>query len=244
MYQGTNDFAVTVRSTQISGSVPGHTATNTIQYTYERNHHSIRAALRKMKEKDTTIIDLIAGILDVNSSTGVNAAPLVAPQEADVTSATMDSSLGLDMGTIAEGQVLTKPIGIDTASEVGFLLTWNVGKLDLRLIDPSGRVITPTTVDPNIVYGEESGGDPSSLLPWTGSTASYTIQAPVNGQWQVRIAAAADLPGNQANWMLITNHDSNVTVSVAPDATWKAMNSTVHVTSAVKVGGRPWPARP
>ncbi len=238
-YQGTNDFAVTVRSTQIISSVPGHTSANTTQYTYDRNHHSIKAALKKEGEKDTTIVNLIAGILSVNSVpasvTAFRSTPQVEMAEPEATG----SSLGVESGAIAEGQLFTVPVGVDTPSEISFLLTWETGDLYFNLIDPNGRVITPTTVDPNIVYSENREGELSGQVPWSGRTASFSVQTPTNGVWKAQISAAAALPGDAVDWMLIIVHDSAVTVSLTRDAAWKPLNTSVRLVSEVKVAGAP-----
>lgn len=238
-YSGTNDFAVTVRSTQIIGDIPGHTDANTTQYTYGRNHHSIRAGLLRFAEEDTTIVDLIGSLLDVRAHAATRSTLRPTVQQAATLPAGKRSSLGLESGTVAEGQTTVQPVGVDTATEMSFVLSWDTGDLYINLIDPTGTVITPETADPNITYSEDRDDGSSNPLLLTGKWAGYGIVAPAPGLWQAQITAAAQLPDHLEDWTLLVTHDGDITASVAPDAAWKALNGTVQITSEVKAGSTP-----
>jgi hypothetical protein len=238
-YRGTNDFAVTVLSTNLIDNVPGHTNANTTQYVYARNHHSIRAALKNKKQKDMAIVKLIADLLDVNANTTIYSISQFSSQEMIPSPADKGTGLGLESGTITAGQMFLYPVGVDTLTQVSFLLSWDVGELYINLIDPTGRVIIPTTEDANITYSEDRTNNSSGQLFLSGKVAGYDIVSPVVGLWQVQIIAASQLPGDQANWMLITTHDSHVSISVNPETPWEPLNSIVQITSIVEADGIP-----
>ena len=239
LFPGGNDFMVTETSANLL-LAPGHTRTNTtIVGPKDLNHHSIAAALDRHNKRDMSIINFISQNLRANAPTAAGVAGAIAPQVTQAVPQVGTSSLGMQNGEIAEGQLLVKPVGIDAVTSASFLLSWEVGDLYLSLVDPSGRVINASTDDPKITYEEaRTAGEPyTEFLP--GKYAVFTIIEPPYGEWQAKITAAGQLPGDRANWVVTVVQDSDITLALTPDATWQPLNGTVKLRSKLMVEDAP-----
>ena len=73
-----------------------------------------------------------------------------------------------------------------------------------------------------------------------GKYATYRIVEPEMGKWTVRITAAGQLPDDQARWVLMTVQNSDITISLEPDAAWKPLNSAVNLHARVMSGDDPF----
>ena len=239
LYAGGNDFMVTERSANLF-NVPGHNGSNTtLTGPKDLNHHSIAAALDRHNKRGMSIINFISQNLRANASTAAVAAVSIAPQVTQAVPQSGTSSLGMQNGEIAEGQVHVQPVGIDAVTSASFLLSWEVGDLYLSLVDPSGQVINASTDDPKITYQEaRTAGEPyTEFLP--GKYAVFTIVEPPYGEWQAKIKAAGQLPGDRANWVVTVVQDSDITLALTPDATWQPLNGTVKLTSKLMAEDAP-----
>lgn len=238
-YKGINDFMVTVRSTEWQG-IGGHTSANSFEYgPFDLNHHSIRAAMQEAGEFDATITNLVRDILDVKPNTIARAYRQDDPRLSDAEDAERDSSLGVESGTIGEGQTITLPVGVDTSSEVSFLILWEEGDIYLNLRDPQGNLITPTVVDVDINYSEDRIGGSLGAYFVKAKSAGYSVVNPEIGLWQAEIIASSDLPNDEQNWVLLVSQDSEITTSVTPHVSWQSLNGLVHITAEVKAGSGP-----
>lgn len=239
LYPGTNDFLVTVPSARLVGEA-GHKPSNTVQVgAYDLNHHSIAAALLLAGAPDNSIVNYISRALDVRPSANNRSQSLMDATTSAVAEAD-SSSLGMENGTIAEGATVSQTVGVDAVTEVDFVLNWGRGDLYLTLVDPDGRSIAPQTVDDKITYSENRAvvaDDLDMVMP--GKFATYRIVEPVMGEWTVNITAAGQLPDDQAQWVLMTVQNSDITISLEPDATWKPLNSTVNLHARVMSGDDP-----
>jgi hypothetical protein len=239
LYSGGNDFMVTETSANLL-LAPGHTRTNTtIVGPKDLNHHSIAAALDRHNKRDMSIINFISQNLRANAPTAAGVPGSIAPQVTQAVPQVGTSSLGMQNGEIAEGQVHVQPVGIDAVTSASFLLSWEVGDLYLSLVDPSGRVINASTDDPKITYEEaRTAGEPyTEFLP--GKYAVFTIIEPPYGEWQAKITAAGQLPGDRANWVVTVVQDSDITLALTPDATWQPLNGTVKLASKLMAEDAP-----
>lgn len=245
-YKGANDILVSVPSTKWAG-IPGHTAKNSFFIgPYHLNHHSIRAAEKFAGVTDATIVNTVKQWLDIKPDT---AAPLSAPEaqieteterqaaraaveamapQAAATSA--PSALTTLNGTITQGQTLVRQVGIDSTTFASIGLLWRNGTMNLSLIDPTGRIINPSTNDPNIRYGaSRQGNETHDFL--NGYEIYYNIVNPVPGQWKAVIKAAPTLPNGAAQWSLLSTQESSTVLSMATNVGWQRANQQVIVTA-------------
>lgn len=103
------------------------------------------------------------------------------------------SSLGMFSGVIAEGQTRTQTVGIDAVTSASIVLSWGAGDLYLSLVDPTGRVITSTTADPKITYGEVRTDEQTYTEFLPGKSAVFTMIEPPYGEWQAKIHARGSI---------------------------------------------------
>lgn len=238
LYAGGNDFMVTERSANLF-NVPGHNSSNTtLNGPRDLNHHSIAAALRRYNDSDMSIVNYIANKLRVNAPSSP-AGPAFMPQATPAALEAGASSLGMFSGVIAEGQTRTQTVGIDAVTSASIVLSWGAGDLYLSLVDPTGRVITSTTADPKITYGEVRTDEQTYTEFLPGKSAVFTMIEPPYGEWQAKITAAGQLPSDQADWVVTVVQDSDITLSLTPDATWRPLNGTVKLTSKVMIKDAP-----
>lgn len=238
-YKGTNDLMVTVRSTKWTG-ITGHTSANSAEYgPYPLNHHSIRAAIRQRDEVDTTIVNLVADLLDVKANTAARAMQPTIPDEPEVVAAAEGSDTSVQSGAVAAGQTIVPVMAIDASDQVNFLLLWQTGDLSLTLVDANGTVITPSSAGTNIKYNEDKQGGGMGEYFIEAKSMMYTIEMPAKGQWQARITGAANIGPVPAEWVLLTAQQSAVTASLGTNTPWQRLNGEVQITSAVMNNGAP-----
>ena len=92
-----------------------------------------------------------------------------------------DRVASMTRGVLNAGESTTAIHMIDPTPSARLEMQWAVGDLRLALIDPAGRTIDPSTTDPGITYEETR----ETAQP---SRASYTIDAPLPGSWQIEVA--------------------------------------------------------
>lgn len=238
LYAGGNDFMVTERSANLF-NVPGHNSSNTtLNGPRDLNHHSIAAALRRHNDSDMAIVNYIASKLRVHAPSSP-AGPSFTTQATPAAPEVATSSLGMFSGVVAEGQTRTQTVGIDAVTSASIVLSWGAGDLYLSLVDPTGRVISSATTDPKITYEEARTDEQNDTEFLPGKYAVFTVIEPPYGEWQAKITAAGQLPGDQANWVVTVVQDSDITLSLTPDATWRPLNGTVKLTSKVMIKDAP-----
>lgn len=235
LYAGGNDFMVTERSANLF-NVPGHNSSNTtLNGPRDLNHHSIAAALRRHNDSDMAIVNYIASKLRVHAPSSP-AGPLVYdPGDAGCSRSRDVRAWSMFSGVVAEGQTRTQTVGIDAVTSASIVLSWGAGDLYLSLVDPTGRVISSATTDPKITYEEARTDEQNDTEFLPGKYAVFTVIEPPYGEWQAKITAAGQLPGDQANWVVTVVQDSDITLSLTPDATWRPLNGTVKLTSKVMI---------
>ena len=87
------------------------------------------------------------------------------------------------IGTMQQGQVLSRTIPIDQATPTFFSLMYPSGNLDMALISPSGQRFDATTVVGNPDVGREEGPIEGGIIE------VYNFAAPEVGVWTLEISA-------------------------------------------------------
>jgi parallel beta-helix repeat protein len=107
--------------------------------------------------------------------------------------------------TIDSGEERSHDISISSTSEVGFILAWREGDLNLTLTTPDGTFINPSFVanDGNVTYYSDEN------LTIEG----YAIKNPQSGIWKINVTAV-NISGEQ-DYIIMTFLDTNTTLSLS-----------------------------
>ena len=238
-YKGHNDFLVTVPSTEWSG-ISGHNGVNSHHLgSFERNHHSMRAALRAAGELDLTLVDLIESRLNVHGPSGGQPQAIKSGSDLAVTHTDPGpSTIGIHTGQITQGTTALVPVGVDSNARANFSLLWTNGELNMELVAPDGTVITPASVVNPSSYTENRIITDTGFLLDT-KIASYFIVSPTVGLWQARVIAASTLPSGSSDWALLVAQESSLTLALSGDALWYQANNPALVQATLVQDGIP-----
>lgn len=186
-----NDGFVTVDSVRLDG-------------VYGENHMEFGVTHKELTE-DGEVYAKITERLATKSLGRLHAAPTFEyrTQGQNTTQPQLHPSI---LGTI-ENTSQSSNLTISFTNSTTFVLIWEQGDLDLRLISPNGTVINSTTYTEgmNITY-----------YPSDGTTIEgYEIKSPTQGMWIADV-----IPTNvsgKVNYTLMTNLVTNLTISVLPN---------------------------
>jgi len=94
-------------------------------------------------------------------------------------------TIDLAAGVLAAGEVITGAFALDGDGPSQIILAWTGGELAVELVDPTGRVITPTVAedDPNASHVSFEGG--------FGLISGYTFTGTLSGTWSYTVTASA-----------------------------------------------------
>jgi hypothetical protein len=233
---GRNDGQVNAASSVLSqadGHLPGQTIDLGL---FERNHHSLRAAMLEVGVEDNSVVDLLTSVLDV--SPGYTSASPGTPDNLDGDS----SAVSVYAGEINASQTISFPVGVDSSSTITFLLLWKSGPMKLDLVDANGVTHSKGNLGDGVSYLEDAtveGGDYNTLgeLFAASKVIRYHVSAPVNGEWQAKVAAGPEQPPYPIDYLLLVVQESQVKLDLSCDAAWYPLDSPVTISARLTEAG-------
>ncbi|MDE0466843.1 MAG: VWA domain-containing protein [Candidatus Poribacteria bacterium] len=117
---------------------------------------------------------------------------------------TGQSTLASYAGYINNGQQITRKVLIDnTVDQANISCNWQGSTIELMLIDPDGTRITPrdAAANPRIIYRP------------TDTSASYTLENPKPGEWQMQ-ATGTDIPSGGESFYLDVSATSDFSTNL------------------------------
>jgi len=124
--------------------------------------------------------------------------------------------------TMSQGQTETVPVTLSANQNTGnFVVTWPGSRVDTKLIDPTGRVITPDTAlsDPYVYHAK-------------GPTYEvYRISYPMPGEWDVQLYGADLAPGGETVSLQVSQRDNDLSSDWQPVSPGSASGGGISNTS-------------
>ena len=121
-------------------------------------------------------------------------------------------------GYINQDQTVEKSVSVDEwVSQANFTLSWGGSTIEMVLVDPSGRVITPD-IAPTL-------GINYQVAP---TYAIYTVDNPVQGEWKMRITGTDIPPEGEPYSIVVTGASDFVTNLLAFEPSY-AIGDTVRI---------------
>jgi hypothetical protein len=130
----------------------------------------------------------------------------------------------LRVGEIAAGRTVTlPPISADATGRTRLMLRWKGAPVEMRLVDPSGAVHSPSRSGAGVEYVELGLAD----------FASYAISDTLTGDWQVTLAAPDDCRDVSAYVLYAEWPDSAVRLRASASGVWVAPGEAVTLTATL-----------
>lgn len=223
-YEG-NDGYMSESEAQFPLSWPG-----THLGTRAKNHHTIR--------DDADIAELIRPVLVLPTASTSSMLSAVSCQDpVEVASEPEDPGFTAyaSGGTVAAGATETIMIEVDTAGDTIFHLWSITNTLQLDLVTPDAKEITPSVAasDPNVDYGEGMDFE-SATFNWT-----YYLTDTVAGSWQMEVVNTLD---QAVDYGALVVMSGEIRLAASVDVYWHALGDMVHVYANLTESGNPIPA--